>query len=60
MIFIDDGKGKLAKAINMFSALKMCWNKDKLKLIAIAKGSARKLGFEILFLYYREVSVFTF
>ncbi len=49
IIFIDGGKGQLAKAIDMFSALKVCWNKDKPKLVAVAKGSERKPGLETLF-----------
>lgn len=49
IIFIDGGKGQLAKAINIFSSLNVSWNKDKPKLIAVAKGSERKAGLETLF-----------
>ncbi len=49
IIFIDDGKGKLAKAINMFSALKMCWNKDKPKLIAVEKAVHVSLDWKYYF-----------
>lgn len=50
LIFIDGGKGQLARAIHVFEQLNVKWNKHYPLLIGIAKGSERKEGLETLFL----------
>ncbi|OTA17618.1 excinuclease ABC subunit C [Xenorhabdus vietnamensis] len=49
IIFIDGGKGQLARAIEVFDSLEVEWNKKYPKLIGVAKGSDRKAGLETLF-----------
>ncbi|MDC9583224.1 excinuclease ABC subunit UvrC [Xenorhabdus sp. PR6a] len=49
IIFIDGGKGQLARAIDVFDSLEVEWNKTHPKLIGVAKGSDRKAGLETLF-----------
>jgi excinuclease ABC subunit C len=47
ILIIDGGKGQLTQAVKLLNALKV---KDKIYLMAIAKGPARKPGYETLFL----------
>ncbi|WP_205515906.1 excinuclease ABC subunit UvrC [Morganella morganii] len=49
IIFIDGGKGQLGKAIEAFDGLDVDWDKNRPKLIGVAKGSDRKAGLETLF-----------
>ncbi|WP_368879199.1 excinuclease ABC subunit UvrC [Proteus terrae] len=49
IIFIDGGKGQLARAIEVFDSLNVDWDKSHPKLIGVAKGSDRKAGLETLF-----------
>lgn len=49
VIFIDGGKGQLAQAINVFALLDVTWDKQKPKLVSVAKGSDRKVGLETIF-----------
>lgn len=50
IILIDGGKGQLAQAKNVFSALDVPWDKHHPLLLGVAKGSDRKAGLETLFL----------
>ncbi|MGP1952727.1 MAG: excinuclease ABC subunit UvrC [Arsenophonus sp. ET-KM2-MAG3] len=50
LIFIDGGKGQLAKAFDVFKTLNVNWDTCRPKLIGVAKGHARKTGLETLFL----------
>lgn len=50
IILIDGGKGQLAQAKNVFSALDVPWDKHHPILLGVAKGSDRKAGLETLFL----------
>ncbi|MFP3014514.1 MAG: excinuclease ABC subunit UvrC [Arsenophonus sp.] len=54
VIFIDGGKGQLAKAIDAFQALNINLNIKIPKLIGVAKGHDRKVGLETLFLKPNE------
>lgn len=49
VIFIDGGKGQLKQALEVFSELKVNWDKNHPVLIGVAKGSDRKEGLETLF-----------
>ena len=49
VIFIDGGKGQLAKALKVFEELNVNWDKNRPILIGVAKGSERKEGLETLF-----------
>ena len=46
VLFVDGGKGQLAEAMTILDELELDW----LKVIAVAKGRARKAGAERLFL----------
>ncbi|MXP67475.1 excinuclease ABC subunit UvrC [Pantoea sp. Aalb] len=58
LILIDGGKGQLLQAENIFSALKVSWNKDHPVLLAISKGKYRKTGLETLFLKTEGKGIF--
>ena len=46
ILFVDGGKGQLAEAMTVLDDLELDW----LKVVAVAKGRARKPGMERLFL----------
>lgn len=48
IIFIDGGKGQLNRALAVFNALQVEWDKNKPLLIGVAKGVDRKAGLETL------------
>ena len=50
VLFVDGGKGQLAEAMTVLDELELDW----LKVVAVAKGRARKPGAEQLFLPGRE------
>ncbi|WP_308836535.1 excinuclease ABC subunit UvrC [Pantoea sp. Nvir] len=49
VILIDGGKGHLSQVQQVFSELKVDWDKSKPIMLGIAKNNARKAGFETLF-----------
>lgn len=49
LIFIDGGKGQLARAFHVFETLKESWQHPMPLLISIAKGTERKEGLETFF-----------
>ena len=53
VLFVDGGKGQLSEAITVLDALEM----DRLQVVAVAKGRARKPGAERLFLRGRDTSL---
>ena len=50
VLFVDGGKGQLAEAMTVLDALELDW----LKVVAVAKGRARKPGAERLFFAGRD------
>jgi excinuclease ABC subunit C len=46
VLFVDGGKGQLAEAVTVLNDLELDW----LKVVAVAKGRARKVGAEQLFM----------
>lgn len=48
IIFIDGGKGQLNRAQEVFSSLKVKWDKNRPHLIGVAKGADRRAGLETL------------
>ena len=53
LLFVDGGKGQLAKAMTVLDALELDW----LKVVAVAKGRARKPGAERLFVPGRKTAI---
>lgn len=49
VIFIDGGKGQLARALKVFAELNVEWDKSKPILASVAKGFERREGLETLF-----------
>lgn len=58
VIFIDGGKGQLEKALSVFAALNVSWDKSKPILIGVAKGADRIEGLETLFFEPRGKGVY--
>ena len=54
VLFVDGGKGQLAEAIKVLSDLELDW----LKVVAVAKGRARKPGAEQLFIPGQKRAMF--
>ena len=46
VLFVDGGKGQLAEAMKVLEELELDW----LRVVAVAKGRARKAGAEQLFM----------
>ncbi|MDH3748946.1 MAG: excinuclease ABC subunit UvrC [Gammaproteobacteria bacterium] len=53
VLFVDGGKGQLAEAMTVLDELELSW----LKVVAVAKGRARKPGSERLFVPDRKVPI---
>ena len=53
VLFVDGGKGQLAKAMTVLDELELDW----LKVVAVAKGRARKPGAERLFVPGRKTAI---
>ena len=53
VLFIDGGKGQLSKAMTVLDELELDW----LKVVAVAKGRARKPGAERLFIPGRKTAI---
>jgi excinuclease ABC subunit C len=53
LLLVDGGKGQLAKAMTVLDALELDW----LKVVAVAKGRARKPGAERLFVPGRKTAI---
>ncbi len=53
VLFIDGGKGQLARAMTVLDELELDW----LKVVAVAKGRARKPGAERLFVPGRKTAI---
>jgi excinuclease ABC subunit C len=54
VLFVDGGKGQLAEAVKVLSDLELDW----LKVVAVAKGRARKPGAEQLFIPGQKRAMF--
>lgn len=50
VILIDGGKGQLTRAKQVFGELNVNWDKQRPRLLGVAKGVERKAGLETLFL----------
>ena len=53
VLFVDGGKGQLARAMTVLDELELDW----LKVVAVAKGRARKPGAERLFVPGRKTAI---
>jgi excinuclease ABC subunit C len=53
VLFVDGGKGQLAAAMTVLDELELDW----LKVVAVAKGRARKVGAERLFLPGQKTAI---
>jgi len=53
VLFVDGGKGQLAEAITVLDELELDW----LKVVAVAKGRARKVGAERMFLPGQKTAI---
>ena len=53
VLFVDGGKGQLAEAMTVLDELELSW----LRVVAVAKGRARKPGAERLFVPDRKVPI---
>ena len=53
VLFVDGGKGQLAAAITVLDELELDW----LKVVAVAKGRARKVGAERMFLPGQKTAI---
>jgi excinuclease ABC subunit C len=53
VLFVDGGKGQLAEAMTVLDELELDW----LKVVAVAKGRARKVGAERLFLPGKKTAI---
>jgi excinuclease ABC subunit C len=53
VLFVDGGKGQLAEALTVLAALELSW----LRVVAVAKGRARKPGMEHLWINGRKTPI---
>ena len=53
VLFVDGGKGQLAEAMTVLDELELDW----LKVVAVAKGRARKVGAERMFLPGQKIAI---
>jgi excinuclease ABC subunit C len=53
VLFVDGGKGQLAEALTVLAALELSW----LRVVAVAKGRARKPGMEQLWINGRKTPI---
>ena len=53
VLFVDGGKGQLAEAMTVLDELELDW----LNVVAVAKGRARKVGAERLFLPGKKIAI---
>jgi excinuclease ABC subunit C len=53
VLFVDGGKGQLAEAMTVLDELELDW----LKVVAVAKGRARKVGAERMFLPGQKTAI---
>ena len=53
VLFVDGGKGQLSAAMTVLDDLELDW----LKVVAVAKGRARKVGAERMFLPGQKTAI---